>query len=142
MTKEEFIKEFTKCKGVWNVPKIDWNYVKQDDELYNFAVNYFEDYKVEDESFLSLLYRIVYDIKERPICKGCGKEYAKISNMRKGFLDYCSENCRCKLRMRKHIDEFSGEFTIENIKKYFIKDDGKLNSKRMAWESIKLQPRL
>lgn len=142
MNKEEFIKKFTKCKGVWNVPKIDWNYVKQDDELYNFAVNYFEDYKIEDETFLSLLYRIVYDIKERPICKGCGKEYAKISNMRKGFLDYCSENCRCKLRMRKHIDEFSGEFTIENIKKYFIKDDGKLNSKRMAWESIKLQPKL
>lgn len=55
--------------------------------------NYINNRYIDSKSLKETLYRILYNIEVRPVCKNCGKEVEFIGKGGRLFRDYCCNSC-------------------------------------------------
>jgi len=55
-------------------------------------LDYLENRYNDSESVSESLYRILYNVNQRPVCKHCGNK-VKFNNLNKGFNQHCSNSC-------------------------------------------------
>ena len=148
-TKDNIYDVFTGKNGKLVSPHLNWKFIKENDELYNFMINYFPDITEDNTGPTELLYRIVNDIKEVPVCMVCGKKL-KFKRWRRGYGLFCGEKCKkteegCKIinkliedSVYKHYGvyhptqskEIKEKIFNTNLLKYGVKMPGQLEECR------------
>lgn len=82
------------------------------DNLYTFMYTYFDDIS-EDDTVITVLYRIVNNITINPKCPVCGNRL-KVVKFNKGFQHFCSKQCI------NRSEEIRNKINNTNIKKYGV----------------------
>ena len=118
---------------------------------YDNVKKYFNNRYDDSESLKETLYRMKYEINERPICKTCGSKLELVINNKKNqvFPTYCSISCEMKDPevMKKHNKSCIKKYgTVNNIDKrkktcltkYGVDETAKLKEIYIKTEETKL----
>lgn len=76
--------------------RVSWRVIKNNKSFYNFVVNYFSEETIDDSKVTGseLIYRIIHNIKKRPICPICKTNYLKFNSWHEGYNKFCSKECQ------------------------------------------------
>lgn len=114
MDKEILYKFFCDKNNNLSSSKLKWNYIKQNDNIYNYIKQYFPNITDIDKP-IDILYMIYFNITKQPLCPICGKKL-HVLRFNKGFMSFCSEDCK--------YSEKGIYLTYEKTKKTFLNHYG------------------
>ena len=77
--------------------------IYRDKEILKYLRNRYDDIPNDLFKIGEVIYRLKFNIENRPVCKICGKP-VKFLGEKKGFTDYCSLNCQ-----HKYVSAFNKE---------------------------------
>lgn len=86
-----FVYFTTNNKNGWksNPKKLENN----NKELYDFIINYSNDFKLSELQFKQKIYHYIYNMQSVPICKICNINELKFKSINKGYSQTCSIKC-------------------------------------------------
>ena len=131
----------------WRREIMNWDFVKQHKPIYDFMVNYFETpVDEENESVESLLFRILHNVPEIPMCPYCGEKYQNFMSIDEGFSGYCSvksHKCRGLRQKENNNTDYDGSYdNVEDVVNFFKNADGSLSLVKTRWDYIEKRPKL
>lgn len=131
----------------WRREIMNWDFVKEHKLIYDFMVNYFETpVDEENESVESLLFRILHNVPEIPMCPYCGEKYQTFMSIDEGFSGYCSvksHKCRRLRQKENNNTDYDGSYdNVEDVVNFFKNTDGSLSLIKARWDYIEKRPKL